>query len=140
MPTYDPRKVIVTVGTAQIMGFADGTIIAAERQEDAVMLAVGTQGETAWSINRNRSGIITLTLLHTSLSNDLLDAMALADELSGGGSRIASIEDLNGTTLVNSKDVKVKKRPKVEYGKEVASREWQLLAGDLNIKLGGNLL
>ena len=139
MSTYDPKKVKVIVGTSEVLGFASGTFVEVERQEDAVNLHVGTQGEYAWALNRNRSGTVTLTLLQTAQSNDVLQALATADEQSGTGARPFRLEDLNGRTLVSSKEVRVQRPATVGYGAEVGPREWVLLAGELEITVGGNL-
>lgn len=137
---YDPKRVIVTVGGSPILGFASGTFIEVERSEDAVNLMVGTQGEYAWALNRNKSGTITLTLMHTAQSNDILSAMARAGELTGLGGRPLSVNDTNGRTLVSAPEVWVQKLPNLEYGNEVGNREWVLIAGDLDIAVGGNLV
>lgn len=138
MATYDPLKVLLTIGVNRITGFASGTFIEVERNADAVNLLVGTQGEYAWAIGRDRSGIITLTLMHTAFSNDFLEVMARADELGGLGGRSALIEDLNGRTLIRAPEVHVLKRPTISYGAEVMTREWQVVAGAIDVRVGGN--
>ena len=140
MATYDPKKVTCNVGNAVISGFAAGTFVEVERSADAVAPLVGTQGEYAWALNRDRSGVITLTLMQVSQSNDVLFAMALADEQTGAGGRALTIQDLNGRTLVSSPEVRVLKTPTLSYGAEVAPREWRLVAGALELIIGGNLL
>lgn len=140
MGTYDPKKVICNVGNAIIQGFGPGTFVEVERNGDAVSLLVGTQGEYAWAINRDKSGIITLQIMQTAQSNDILWAMAIADEQAGAGSRPFSLEDLNGRTLVQSAEVKVMKLPNLPYSNEVSPREWKLVAGSLDVMIGGNLL
>lgn len=139
MATYDPLKVVCNVGNAIIQGYGTGSVIEVERSEDAVALLVGTMGEYAWAMNRNRSGVITLVLMHTSQSNDILFAMAMADEKAGAGGRPFSLEDMNGRTLVQSPEVRVQKLPQLSYSNEVTPREWKLIAGDLDIIIGGNL-
>jgi hypothetical protein len=141
MATYDPRKVIVTVGTAEIVGFAGGTFIEVERQTDAANLSVGTKGEYAWGLSADRSATITLTLLQTSQSNDILQAMATADEKDGSGARSFGVQDLGGRTLASALEVRVRKVPNLIFGAEVeaGNREWVLLAGRLDITVGGSL-
>lgn len=140
MATYDPKKIIVNVGNAIIQGFGPSTFVEVERSGDAVALLVGTQGEYAFALNRDKSGTITLHLMQTAQSNDVLWAMALADEQGGAGGRPFSLEDLNGRTLVSSDEVRVLKLPNIGYSNEVSPREWKLVAGALDIRVGGNAL
>jgi hypothetical protein len=136
--TFDPGKVIVTFAGNLITGFAAGTFISAERAEDTFSAEAGASGEVARVRNRNKLGTVTLTLMQTSPSNDVLSAQAKRDELSGTGAGSLLVKDLGGTTLIASPSAWIKKPPAVEFAKELSNREW-VLEGELDIFAGSNL-
>jgi hypothetical protein len=137
--TYDPDEVIVTFAGNILSGFADGTFIEAERNEDGYTLKVGADGEGVRSRNQNRSGLFTLTLQQSSASNDVLSAIAAADDLGGPGVFPFQIQDNLGRTLVLGANTWIKKRPKVEYGKEASDRQWVFETVHLDPNVGGSL-
>jgi hypothetical protein len=67
--TYDPKKVLVTWGEVLFSGFADGTFIAAARNNQGVNLVVGSAGDSARAISNDRSGTVTLTLSRIFLAS-----------------------------------------------------------------------
>lgn len=135
--TYDPDKVIVTFGGVPLSGYADGTFVNVERAEDAFTLSVGADGETARTRNLNKSGTITITLMQSSASNDLLSGAAIADESTGLGIFPVMIKDMAGTTLAIAANAWVKKMANAEFGKEHGDREWVLEADSITMHVGG---
>lgn len=135
--TYNPFLVNFSFTGIPITGFAPDTFITVERNEDAFTLVVGAGGEAARSQSRNRSGTVTLTLLATSQSNDVLSAIANADEQTGIGVGTAFVKEINGTTLVSAQSAWIKKMPNVERGAEVSNVEWVLECEALDTFIGG---
>ena len=87
-----------------------------------------------------RSARVTITLLQTSPSNDVLSAAAEADELAGTGVGTFLMTDLNGTTEAHAPNAWVAKPAAIEEGKEVGDREWVIDVDDLEQNIGGQLL
>ncbi len=137
--TYDPKKVIVNVGGVPISGFADGTFISAERDNDAWSKVSGADGVVSRAKSNDLTGTITLTLQQTSPANDVLTGFAIADELTNAGVVPVSVTDLGGRTLITSAFSWVIKRATAEFGKEIANREWTIACADLKMFLGGNV-
>jgi hypothetical protein len=138
---YDPGLVYVSFLGQILSGYADGTFITAERNEDAFMLMVGADGETLRARNRNRSGKITLTLMQSSTSNDLLSNAAIDDELGVPGAiGPLFIKDGNGRTLIRCQTAWVSKLANAEFAKEGTPREWVLETDNLNLYVGGSNL
>lgn len=135
--TYDPKLVLVSFGAVQITGFADGTFVTVERDEDAFTKLVGAGGDVVRSRNRNRSGSITVTLIHGAPENDLLAAIAAEDELAGTGVRAAMVKEANGTTLCAGQSAWIRKSANAEYAKEAGSREWVFDVAELDMLVGG---
>lgn len=137
--TYDPGLVVVSIGGNIISGFADGTFISVERTSDSFSKQVGADGEVTRVRSRDRSGSITLTLMASSLSNDILTALHKLDELSGTGVVPFLLKDLAGTTLVAAQSCWIRKPANVEFGKELSNREWALDANPIVMTVGGNV-
>lgn len=137
--TYDPKAIAVSFAGKLISGFADGTMLTAERNDPIFSTVVGSAGEVARVRSRNQTGKIVLTLMQTSLSNAILTALAALDELSGLGQGPLLIKDLNGTTLLDAPNAWISKLPSVEFGKDLSNREWELACDVLNMNVGGNV-
>lgn len=136
--TYNPSDVTVIVAGIPIEGFADGTFITAERRNPAWNLAVGSDGEGARSYSSDKSGTITLTLMQTSASNDLLQQLFNADERTGDGVGPFLLVDRSGRTLIDAESCWISNQASAEFGREVANREWTIETEALNFNLGGN--
>lgn len=136
--TYDPKQVAVTVGGKILSGFADGTFIKVERNEQAFNQKVGVDGEGTRAKSNNKSGKVTITLMQSSSSNDDLSAFAAADELSNTGAVPLSVRDQSGRTVVAALTAWVQKIADAEFAKEVMTRVWVFESDELNIFVGGN--
>lgn len=138
--TYDPGQVLINFRGQPILGFADGSFVRVERNEDAFLTKAGADGEIVRARNRNRSGRVTITLMQSSPSNDVLSQAAIADEkLAGTGMGPLQVKDNLGTTQVNAPNAWVVKQPAIEFAKEVGTREWVLECDQLVIHTGGLL-
>lgn len=135
--TYDPALVVASFAGIPIAGYADGTFVTVERNNDSYTLMVGAGGEAARARSRNSSGKVTFTLLATSPVNDLLSAVWHADELLGVGVGSVIVKDLQGTTLCVANNAWITKAPKIEFGKEVGTREWVIEAESIYMSAGG---
>lgn len=135
--TYDPAKHAVSVAGFLIGGFGPDTFIVAERAEDTFSTQVGASGEVARTRNRNASGTITITLLASSLSNNVLSNLAQADELSGSGVGPFQALDINGMTVARAPNCWVQKLPNMERAKDLGVVEWVLGCDNLQMFLGG---
>lgn len=136
--TYDPKKVVLTVGGVPIGGFADGTFIMVERTNDTFTKVSGADGIVSRAKANDFSGSITVTLAQTSPSNDVLQALATADELSNSGVVPVQCKDVSGRSTHFSAFAWIRKPPAAEYGKEISNREWALDCADLVMAHGGN--
>ena len=137
--TYSSKKVSVIVAGIIVTGLADGTFVMAERETDSFTKVVGADGEIARSASANRSGTITITLMQTSTSNDLLSALYIADEATLSSKFPVIITDNNGTTKVFSDTCWIQKPANVEFGVDAAgTREWVIQCASMNLFVGSN--
>ena len=139
MKQWDPANVVVSFLGAILSGFADGTFIQAARNEDTWTLTKGADGEGARTRNRNGSGRITLTLLQTSLSNDVLSAAVEFDELTGEGVGPFIVKDTGGTFLGVAANAWIVKPADGELAKTLSNREWVFECDHLDIIGGGTV-
>ncbi|MCK4522416.1 MAG: DUF3277 family protein [Nanoarchaeota archaeon] len=137
--TYDPKKVILTVGGVPVSGYADGTFITVERSADNFSKVVGAHGQTSRAKTNDFSGSLTVTLAQTSMSNNILQGFAVADELSNDGVVPIQVKDNSGTSVFFSANGWIRKPANAEFGKEISNREWIFDLADLDMAVGGNL-
>lgn len=138
--TYDPKKVVLTIGGIPIGGYADGTFIAFEHDEDAFNKVTGADGITSRSKTNNYAGMMTITLAQTSPSNNVISGFAIADKLTNSGIVPVIAKEVGGTTVVFSANGWVRKQANLEYSKEITDREWVLDLANVDVVIGGNIL
>lgn len=137
--TYDPKQVSLIYGGQIVTGFAEGSFITVERNEDSANIQVGAQGDTTRTVSNNKSGRITVVLQQTSPSNAVFDAQRIAMELSGAG--VASLlgkDNGSGDKWAGAKTWPVKPPP-MGYAAETSNREWILETDDLQMTIAGQL-
>ena len=135
---FDPGRISLTWNGVAIQGVGPGTFVKCVRNEDAFKQVVGAQGDVVDVRNRNRSGVVTFTILDASPSNDSLTQLALQDEINGLGVGALMIKDLNGTTLVKCANARIKKFPDVEFGADGGTNEWAIQCAELEFFVGGS--
>lgn len=139
LKNYASDKVVVTFRGHIIAGLAGGTFVSAERAGDGFTKSVGADGSVARARMADRSGSVTVTLMHTSPSNDVLSLMANEDENFGTAVGPLMVKDLSGMTLLAAQNAWIRKMPNVEYGLEIGEREWVFDCDRLQMAVGGSL-
>ena len=140
LSAYDPALVAVIFGGARIEGMVPGSRVKvgfAERFKKTV----GIDGEVARSKNADKTLQITIELLQTSLSNDVLMAFHIADDAAPNGVVVpAMVKNLLGTFLVNAPGAWLVGPPKeVAYGPEVVGNVWVIETGQATSFVGGQV-
>lgn len=136
--TYIPGKVIMTFGPIIATGFADGTFITITRSGDLFEKKKGADGSVERVHKSAFDFEVALTLLQSSLSNDLLSGVVAADEVDGSGVHPLTIKDLSGTTLFFAEQAWIQKDPDDEFGDTTGNREWMFATGPAVKFTGGN--
>jgi hypothetical protein len=138
--TYNPADVTLSVGGKQISGYANGTFLKIERDEDSWAKDTGADGETCRTKSNNRGGKITFTLMQSSASNQVLSALAALDEISGGGAVPVMVRDNSpgGKSLYFCEQGWILKPANSEFSKSATTREWVIDTGNLIVNVGGN--
>ncbi len=137
--TFDFGQVKVSFKGIMITGFAQDSSINVERTADAFTMVAGATGDITRVRNRDKSGMVTLTLMAESASNDLLSAAALEDEIFGTGVGELFIEDKNGNTIIAAPQAWIQKMPATGFAGEASTREWVIACAELEMNVGGSL-
>lgn len=131
--TWDFKKLLVTLAGQTISGFAEDISIDPDGGEDIATKTVGSDGsETVVVFHNNASGGVTMSLMASSSSNDVLSALAA---LKAVGPLL--IRDSNGRTVLETPSAWVARRPVVAYGAEMSPREWRIDYSDAKFVIGG---
>jgi hypothetical protein len=125
---YDPAKVLITLGNDLLSGYADGTFLNVEQNEDSYTLQMGTDGEGTRTRTNNESARITVTLMQSSASNDVLSALHELDKAIGFGAGCVPllIKDFSGRSIFSAEKAWIVKPPSSEFGREATGREWMI--------------
>lgn len=132
---YNPKEVTLTVAGNIITGFADGSFVSIERNEDSWTLQVGTDGEGTRSKSNNKSGRVTFQLMQSSASNDILSGLFVLDEATSGGAVPVMVKYKNSVFIAET--AWITRPASVEYGREAGPREWVLETDVLSMKHAG---
>ena len=133
--TYDPKKVILSVGPYVMGGFADGTFITVKRDEEAWTKKVGSDGEVTRAKSNNLAGSISVVLDLASPSNDALNILATLDEVSNNGIVpviLREVGNASGLPIVVAESGWVKKKPDQAFGKKSEDRTWEIDLGAMD--------
>lgn len=137
--TYDPAKHLLSFAGNLLGSPGKDTFIKASRNEDGFTLAKGVSGEGTRTKNNNHSGTVEYTTMASSQTNDILSAIAAADELLGIGVGPLFMKELNGTSVLHAQNAWIKKLPDTERAKEAGEVTWVFECDDLQIYQGGIL-
>jgi hypothetical protein len=138
---YDSNRVQVSFAGVPVQGYADGDFLTITPETDAFTSVVGTDGTVSRSKSNDRRATIEITLMNTSLTNDLFSAIFIGDLEANGGAGVGAflVVDLSGASLYSAGNCWITKAPDVTYGREANERTWMLQCDKLYSFTGGNL-
>lgn len=135
---YNPKEVSMIIAGNIVTGYADGSYLTIERNEDSFTLQIGSDGEGVRSKSNNRSGRFTFTVQQGAAINDILSGLLAADEARGAGTFSVLVKDNQGTSIHAAATAWVVRSPSAEYARDVGSREWIVETDNLRTFVGGN--
>lgn len=140
MHEYDPTQITVSLAGIVAEGYADGEFVRVERDSDAFNDVVGTDGRVSRARSSDKRATITIILMQTSPTNDLLSALAQLDEDAPGGAGVGAfvLRDRLGRTVLRSDEAWIAKRPNHSMDRTPTSREWKIRCAELVGVDGGN--
>lgn len=133
---YSPSEVQLTFGGYTITGWQNLTIT---RSVDAFKPVRGIRGKHTRVRSIDTSCTITVTILQTSMSNDVLCRIHDLDLEYGSGRIELLLKDMGGTGIFSSAEAYVLGYPEVVYSGEFEYRQWRLFCQNTgNYTIGGN--
>ena len=136
--TYDPGQVSVTFGPIILSGFGDGEQIMVEPNVESFTLLMGAQGEGARTRSRDKSARVTVRILQTSETNDLLSAVQNLDRAAGEGIFPLMVKDNGGRSIHLAESAWIVAPPSAAYGAEAGVREWIFETDSMEDFIAGN--
>lgn len=136
---WNPDRVDTIVGVAPMSGFSEDAMIKFTESDDRFVIVKGVDGQVTRSKTVAKVGKLTISLMSSSKSNDILSALHTLDILTPGGAGVVplAIVDRNGTSLLAAPECWIDKFPDTNMGKQAEAREWTLTVVDYQLFVGG---
>ena len=142
--TLSPTDVTVVISqsdfTHVVSGYSEDSNITVERGSDSYEKHVGIDNKTSRVYKSDKSGMITLSLAQTSVSNDVLDLLQRNDAAARNSSGLFSVivKDGSGRSVYSALEAWVSKVPNSAFGSGMQMREWVIQAAEMQSIIGGN--
>ncbi len=127
--TYNPKEVMMALGTHIPSGYAEDSFITIDPNGDGITKKVGCDGEIVRSVSPDDTYIVKLSVLQTSDTNAFLQQKFNQDRETGDGIFPILIKDLKGGLVFSTDAAWVAKPASRGFGKEAANREWEIHTG-----------
>lgn len=128
--TYDATNVTVMVDGQFITGFAEGSFVECEKDEDNFNTKISAQGDVAVAVRNNTLGTITITLSQTSPSISLLDKLANTKKQFP----VSVISNNEVKEKVYGTKAMVKKPANKTFSDEIEDREYEIQVFDYTVE------
>lgn len=129
LKTYDPKKVLIAVGSHSVSGYADDSYVSVEPSGDGTTKKTGCDGEIVRSMSPDHSFVVKVTLLQTSDSNSYFQELYNRDQETGDAIEPIMVQDLMGGLLFSADQAWVPKPATRVRGKEATNNEWEIHTG-----------
>lgn len=125
--TYNLAQCVFNINGVPLEGFGDGDAVTVAPNDDLWSDQVGADGEVTRSRTNDLSGTMTVTLMSTSLSNDVLNQFLQLILAGAPGDKFSVfIKDLNSGDQVVAAQAYLMRDPDMAFGKEASTREWTI--------------
>ena len=139
---YNADEVTVVFGPVLVeSGRGSDEFVRIENESNIAEDDAGVDGEVTVSRSKDKRATVTLTLMQTSVSNDLLSviANAMRSAPSGtGGIHPLLIQDQNGRALYTAANAWIQKEPDIAKAKAPGTAEWPIRCAELIRVDGGS--
>lgn len=138
MFTYSPQDIILTIDNYQI---SDLISVIVKWDVETFKVVKGIHGQNTRVFNADTGCTISVNLLQTSISNDVLSYIATLDYLMTRIGFSVSLKDAAGSSLIISNNAFVQTLPAAEFSDSFQHRTWEIVCLDTSIRqVGGNYL
>ena len=129
LKTYDPKKVLIALGSHAFSGYADDSYVSVEPSGDGTTKKTGCDGEIVRSMSPDHSFVVKVTLLQTSDSNSYLQELYNRDQETGDAIEPIMVQDLMGGLLFSADQAWVPKPANRVRGTDATNNEWDIHTG-----------
>lgn len=135
--TYSPKDVIFTAGGYQITGWQSITVTRSVKGFNVIR---GIRGKNTRVPNVDTSATITISLLQTSQSNDVLSRIHELDLQNGTGRIALTLKDRSGSSVFSSNEAYITGYPTSSFSGQFEYRNWELFLQTTSVYVvGGNI-
>lgn len=146
LATYAPDEVVVIISqpssgiSTRVTGFMEDSFINIARDTDSWSHTTGADNLATRVYSANDSGKITLAVMQTSNSNDVLNALWSRDRSLKNSQGLFTIlvTDKSGRSVYSSTEAYIGKIPDSVFGNGVNGREWVINCTKLTHSVAGN--
>lgn len=146
LATYAPDEVVVIISqkssglSEKVMGFMEDSFITIARMNESWTHTTGADNLATRTYSANSSGTITLSIMQSSNSNDVLTALWERDNNLKNNKGLFSItvKDASGRSVYYSPEAYIGKIPDSAFGSGVSGRDWVVNCTNLKHYIGGN--
>ena len=137
---WDPDQLTVMCALVPIGGFAEGSMVEIKKSTPRFSSKTGTTGEKVRSKSLDKGATITIRLMQSSASNDILAAIAIADSLAPNGAGIfpVMIRDRSGRAIYSGAEAWIIDQPDAVFDASAKEREWKIEVAELDDFTGGS--
>lgn len=133
--TYSPERVKVVIAQGagyNVVGFAEGTFIEASRNSENTTTSAGAAGDIGITKIADKSGTLTMTLMQTSPSNQVLSAIQNAQDMADDILRFdIGVMDPSGGFLMVCKSCHLQIPASVSLSSDQEDKEWTFFVEEL---------
>lgn len=128
LKTWDPDQFDLIVGPFVIGGYAEGSGIEFEESGDRFVTVIGIDGQVVRSKVLGRVATLTVHLMNTSGSNDVLTGLHQTDINAPGGAGVVpvALRDKNGATAIAAPQGWVMGFPKLTMADKAQDTPWKI--------------
>jgi len=134
---FDPKDVEIIFQGVVLSDWAQ-EFIEARFSKPLYRMVKGCDGDSARIRNGNRAGLVKVSLLQSSPSNNTLSEFLLLDELTGfTNTGPLLVRDKGGGTLALGTSAFIENVPPITFGVTSKTRTWTFVCDNLIMYLGG---
>jgi hypothetical protein len=135
---YNPKKVFCTIGEIVVEGYAKGTFLEIEQNEDDFSLYTGADGQGVRALNASSAATVKITLSPRSKTNEQFSLLRTLDKESGLGVRPFLCKDLSSTDAYAAASIWIKRAPRKVFAAGIEANEWTLETDAMNSFFGSS--
>lgn len=139
MQFYDPDRVDIIVSGIPLSGFGPDNMCKFKSAGKRFKNVMGVKGDVTRSKILAKVGELTIVLMSSSKSNDVLSLLHKADINTPGGAGVVAvlIRDRNGTSQLAAPVAYVDEMPEMAFGSEAHPIDWTMTLVDYIDYIGG---